>query len=99
VNVAPGCCKTTPDISIVSALLTNERSEALKFATLLEEPKVNAENAIEVGMLNVNWLDPKNVPWTMDPGGPPPESKDKIIELSRKSILKAAQSSPGSLDR
>jgi hypothetical protein len=66
---------------------------------LLEEPKVNAENAIEVGMLNVNWLDPKNVPWTMDPGGPPPESKDKIIELSRKSILKAAQSSTGLLDQ
>jgi len=99
VNVAPGCCKTTPDISIVSALLTNERSEALKFATLLEEPKVNAENAIEAGMLNVNWLDPKNVHWTIVPGGPPPESKDKIIELSRKSILKAAQSSPGLLDQ
>ncbi len=58
--VAPGC-KETSDISIVSLLLTNERSEALKFETLFEEIKLNASTIIEGGMVNVNVLDPANV--------------------------------------
>ena len=60
-HVAPGCCKNTSDISIVSVLPRNERSEALKFETLFEEIKLNAANSIEVGMVHVNVLDPTNV--------------------------------------
>ncbi len=68
--VAPGC-KETSDISIVSLLLTNERSEALKFATSTEETKLHASIAIEGGMVHVNVLDPTNENWvTGEPPGP-----------------------------
>jgi len=72
VHVAPGC-KTTPDISIVSLLATNERSEALKFATSTEETKLHASIAIEGGMVHVNVLDPTNENWVS--GAPPGPSE------------------------